>query len=47
MDDTNHYANYIRLQAFIIKEFTLFREAAISFMIVNPDNKSDPRNMIK
>ncbi len=47
MIDLNNYALYIQLQSRIAKLLTDFKGYAINQMSYDPENKYDPRNMIR
>lgn len=46
MYELNHFANYIRLTKFIIKQTEEFRKDVVSRMTRNPYN-TDPRNQLR
>ena len=47
MIDLNNYALYIQLQSRIAKLLKDFKGYAINQMSYDPENKYDPRNMIR
>ncbi len=47
MIEINDYALYIQLQSKIARLLKEFRNYAIQQMSYNPENKYDPRNMIR